>query len=104
MEKHKLLESALSNPKKSGGSDHADRIAKSRPKHGIKHSHVEPADDGGFSIKHTFHNGNEVHHVAPDVEGLKQNMETMYSGNGEGAGEEPQSQPEAAMASPTMGV
>ena len=50
-----------------------------RAKHGIKRTVIEHTDDGGHSIRHEMDNGQDVHHVAPDVNGLKQNMESMLN-------------------------
>ena len=58
-----------------------------RAKHGIKHIHITNTDDGGHHIAHTKDDGTEIHHVAPDVAGLQQNLGQMLAGPQAGAAE-----------------
>ena len=51
-----------------------------RARHGIKHIHITNTDDGGHHIVHTKDDGTEISHVAPDVQGLQQNLEQMLGG------------------------
>src|SRR5438046_9832422 len=48
-----------------------------RTKHGIKRITIENADDGSHTIKHEKDDGTMIHHTAPDVDGLKQNLDSM---------------------------